>query len=99
MHGFVQDKSGKAISKAIIVLNEGLRVYTKEGGYFHVLLAPGLHSISAVAEGYQQKHVKVCECLCWRFSLCSLSYEGIPVWSLPWLCLAAGYVPRFSAVI
>ncbi|XP_030899413.2 carboxypeptidase D [Melopsittacus undulatus] len=59
VHGFVQDKSGKAISKAIIVLNEGLRVFTKEGGYFHVLLAPGLHTISAVAEGYQQKHVKV----------------------------------------
>uniref|UniRef100_A0A8B9J038 Carboxypeptidase D n=3 Tax=Amazona TaxID=12929 RepID=A0A8B9J038_9PSIT len=59
VHGFVQDKSGKAISKAIIVLNEGLRVCTKEGGYFHVLLAPGLHTLSAVAEGYQQKHVKV----------------------------------------
>uniref|UniRef100_A0A8B9N3U9 Carboxypeptidase D n=2 Tax=Accipitrinae TaxID=8955 RepID=A0A8B9N3U9_9AVES len=59
VHGFVQDKSGKAISKATIVLNEGLRVYTKEGGYFHVLLAPGLHNINAIADGYQQKHVKV----------------------------------------
>uniref|UniRef100_A0A8D0KU06 Carboxypeptidase D n=1 Tax=Strix occidentalis caurina TaxID=311401 RepID=A0A8D0KU06_STROC len=59
VHGFVQDKSGKAISKATIILNEGLRVSTKEGGYFHVLLAPGLHSINAIADGYQQKHVKV----------------------------------------
>lgn len=68
MHGIVQDKSGRAISKATIVLNEGLRVYTKEGGYFHVLLAPGFHSIDAIASGYQQKHVKVCECPCWRSS-------------------------------
>ncbi|XP_065274163.1 carboxypeptidase D isoform X2 [Emys orbicularis] len=59
VHGFVQDKSGKPVSKAVIVLNEGVRVYTKEGGYFHVLLAPGLHNISATAEGYQQKHVLV----------------------------------------
>lgn len=68
MHGIVQDKSGRAISKATIVLNEGLRVYTKEGGYFHVLLAPGFHSIDATASGYQQKHVKVCKCPCWRYS-------------------------------
>ncbi|KAF2980188.1 hypothetical protein EK904_000002 [Melospiza melodia maxima] len=59
VHGIVQDKSGRAIAKAAIVLNEGLRVYTKEGGYFHVLLAPGFHSIDATASGYQQKHVKV----------------------------------------
>uniref|UniRef100_A0A8C2TMV9 Carboxypeptidase D n=1 Tax=Coturnix japonica TaxID=93934 RepID=A0A8C2TMV9_COTJA len=59
VHGFVQDKSGKAISKAVIVLNEGLRVCTKEGGYFHVLLAPGLHNINAIADGYQQKHMQV----------------------------------------
>ncbi|CAM4679436.1 unnamed protein product [Caretta caretta] len=59
VHGFVQDKSGKPVSKAVIVFNEGVRVYTKEGGYFHVLLAPGLHNISATAEGYQQKHVLV----------------------------------------
>lgn len=80
VHGFVQDKSGKAISKATIVLNEGLRVYTKEGGYFHVLLAPGLHNIDAMADGYQPKHVKVCECLYRR---------ALPV--LPsWPCVAAG---------
>ncbi|OXB73345.1 UNVERIFIED_CONTAM: hypothetical protein H355_016999 [Colinus virginianus] len=59
VHGFVQDKSGKAISKATIVLNEGLRICTKEGGYFHVLLAPGLHNINAIADGYQQKHMQV----------------------------------------
>ncbi|XP_066189523.1 carboxypeptidase D [Sylvia atricapilla] len=59
VHGIVQDKSGRAISKATIVLNEGLRVYTREGGHFHVLLAPGFHSIDAIANGYQQKHVKV----------------------------------------
>lgn len=59
VHGFVQDKSGKAISKAVIVLNEGLRICTKEGGYFHVLLAPGLHNINAIADGYQQKHMQV----------------------------------------
>lgn len=68
MHGIVQDKSGRAISKAAIVLNEGLRVYTKEGGYFHVLLAPGFHSMDAIASGYQQKHVKVRECPCWNYS-------------------------------
>uniref|UniRef100_A0A8C9G7G8 Carboxypeptidase D n=1 Tax=Pavo cristatus TaxID=9049 RepID=A0A8C9G7G8_PAVCR len=59
VHGFVQDKSGKAISKAVIVLNEDLRICTKEGGYFHVLLAPGLHNINAIADGYQQKHMQV----------------------------------------
>lgn len=97
VHGFVQDKSGKAISKATIVLNEGLRVYTKEGGYFHVLLAPGLHNINAIADGYQQKHVKVRECPYPRSSPCSLSCKGIPVWALPsWLCLAADYVPRVA---
>ncbi|XP_054250161.1 carboxypeptidase D [Indicator indicator] len=59
VHGFVQDKSGKPISKAVIVVNEGLKVCTKEGGYFHVLLAPGLHSIDVKANGHQTKHIKV----------------------------------------
>uniref|UniRef100_A0A7M4F8C3 Carboxypeptidase D n=1 Tax=Crocodylus porosus TaxID=8502 RepID=A0A7M4F8C3_CROPO len=59
VHGFVRDKSGKPVSKAIIVFNEGVKLYTKEGGYFHVLLAPGSHNINAIAEGYQQQHVQV----------------------------------------
>ncbi|XP_021093800.1 carboxypeptidase D isoform X2 [Heterocephalus glaber] len=59
VHGFVKDKTGKPISKAVIVLNEGIKVYTKEGGYFHVLLAPGVHNINAIAEGYQQQHSQV----------------------------------------
>uniref|UniRef100_A0A452U0V5 Carboxypeptidase D n=1 Tax=Ursus maritimus TaxID=29073 RepID=A0A452U0V5_URSMA len=42
VHGFVKDKTGKPISKAVIVLNEGIKVHTKEGGYFHVLLAPAV---------------------------------------------------------
>lgn len=55
----VKDKTGKPISKAVIVLNEGIKVHTKEGGYFHVLLAPGVHNINAIAEGYQQQHLQV----------------------------------------
>nr|XP_028564224.1 carboxypeptidase D [Podarcis muralis] len=59
VYGFVRDRHGQPVSKAQIVLNEGVKVYTKEGGYFHVLLAPGYHKIHAIAEGYQQQHVKV----------------------------------------
>ncbi|XP_033279200.1 carboxypeptidase D isoform X2 [Orcinus orca] len=59
VRGFVKDKSGKPISKAVIVLNEGIKVHTKEGGYFHVLLAPGVHNINAIADGYQQQHSQV----------------------------------------
>ncbi|XP_036762146.2 carboxypeptidase D [Manis pentadactyla] len=59
VHGFVKDKTGKPISKAVIVLNEGIKVHTKEGGYFHVLLAPGVHIINAIADGYQQQHSQV----------------------------------------
>ncbi|XP_006891055.1 PREDICTED: carboxypeptidase D [Elephantulus edwardii] len=59
VHGFVKDKSGKPVSKAVIVLNEGIKVHTKEGGYFHVLLAPGFHNINAIADGYQQQHSQV----------------------------------------
>lgn len=61
VYGFVRDRHGQPVSKAQIVLNEGVKVYTKEGGYFHVLLAPGYHKIHAIAEGYQQQHVKVWE--------------------------------------
>uniref|UniRef100_G1NY58 Carboxypeptidase D n=1 Tax=Myotis lucifugus TaxID=59463 RepID=G1NY58_MYOLU len=59
VHGFVKDKTGKPVSNAVIVLNEGIKVHTKEGGYFHVLLAPGVHNINAIAEGYQQQHSQV----------------------------------------
>lgn len=59
VHGVVKDKTGKPISKAVIVLNEGIKIHTKEGGYFHVLLAPGVHNINAIAEGYQQQHSQV----------------------------------------
>lgn len=56
----VRDKSGKPIVGAIIVLNGGVRVFTTEGGYFHAVLAPGSHSIEAVADGYQQQRQEVC---------------------------------------
>ncbi|KAM6463145.1 carboxypeptidase D [Liasis olivaceus] len=59
VYGFVRDQHGRPVSKAQIVFNEGVKVCTKEGGYFHVLLAPGYHKIHAIAEGYQQKHVQV----------------------------------------
>lgn len=59
VRGIVKDKNGKPIVGAAIVLNGGVRVYTSEGGYFHALLAPGLHSIEAVADGYQQQSQKV----------------------------------------
>ncbi|OWK15320.1 hypothetical protein Celaphus_00000804, partial [Cervus elaphus hippelaphus] len=52
-------ETGKPISKAVIVLNEGIKVHTKDGGYFHVLLAPGVHNINAIADGYQQQHSQV----------------------------------------
>lgn len=55
----VKDKNGKPIVGAIIVLNGGVRVFTSEGGYFHALLAPGLHNIEASADGYQQQSQKV----------------------------------------
>ncbi|XP_048016143.1 carboxypeptidase D [Megalobrama amblycephala] len=59
VRGVVKDKNGKPIVGAIIVLNGGVRVFTSEGGYFHALLAPGLHNIEAVAVGYQQQSQKV----------------------------------------
>lgn len=59
VRGIVMDKSGKPIVGAMIVLNGGVRMFTSEGGYFHALLAPGSHSIEAVAEGYQQQRQKV----------------------------------------
>ncbi|KAL1260791.1 hypothetical protein QQF64_008618 [Cirrhinus molitorella] len=59
VRGVVKDKNGKPIVGAIIVLNGGVRVFTSEGGYFHALLAPGLHNIEAVADGYQQQSQKV----------------------------------------
>lgn len=59
VHGVVRDKSGKPIVGAIIVLNDGVRVLTGEGGYFHALLEPGSHTIEAVAEGYQQQRQEI----------------------------------------
>ncbi|KAG5836722.1 hypothetical protein ANANG_G00231580 [Anguilla anguilla] len=59
VRGVVQDKSGRPIVGAMIVLNGGVRVFTSEGGYFHALLAPGAHNIEAVADGYQQQRQKV----------------------------------------
>uniref|UniRef100_A0A3Q1G7H1 Carboxypeptidase D, a n=1 Tax=Acanthochromis polyacanthus TaxID=80966 RepID=A0A3Q1G7H1_9TELE len=59
VRGVVRDKSGKPIVGAIIVLNEGVRLLTSEGGYFHALLAPGNHDIEAVADGYQKQRQKV----------------------------------------
>ncbi|XP_067362551.1 carboxypeptidase D isoform X2 [Channa argus] len=59
VRGMVRDKSGKPIVGAIIVLNGGVKVFTTEGGYFHVLLAPGSHNIEAVADGYQQLRQEV----------------------------------------
>ncbi|KAG2459522.1 CBPD Carboxypeptidase, partial [Polypterus senegalus] len=59
VRGMVIDKNGKPIPRAIIVLNGGMRVYTNEGGYFHALLAPGAHSIEAIADGFQQQHKEV----------------------------------------
>ncbi|XP_044285870.1 carboxypeptidase D isoform X1 [Varanus komodoensis] len=59
VYGYVRDRHGRPVAKAQIVLNDGVRVCTKEGGYFHVLLAPGYHKIHAIAEGYQQQHVQV----------------------------------------
>jgi len=69
VRGVVKDKNGKPIVGAIIVLNGGVRVFTGEGGYFHALLAPGLHNIEAVADGYQQQSQKVSVCFCWGFFL------------------------------
>lgn len=60
----VKDKNGKPIVGAIIVLNGGVQVFTSEGGYFHALLAPGLHNIEAVADGYQQQSQKVSFVFC-----------------------------------
>ncbi|XP_076831943.1 carboxypeptidase D [Brachyhypopomus gauderio] len=59
VRGTVTDKSGKPIVGAMIVLNGGMRVFTGEGGYFHVLLDPGTHKIEAVAQGYQPQRQEV----------------------------------------
>lgn len=59
MRGVVTDKSGKPVVGAIIVLNGGVRVFTQEGGFFHALLAPGIHNIEAVADGYQEQRQEV----------------------------------------
>ncbi|XP_069471346.1 carboxypeptidase D [Ambystoma mexicanum] len=59
VHGLVKDTRGNPVPKAIIVLNEGVKVYTNDGGYFHVLLAPGFHNINAMADGYQQQRTQV----------------------------------------
>ncbi|KAE8622096.1 hypothetical protein XENTR_v10005094 [Xenopus tropicalis] len=59
VHGIVKDETGKPVPKAGIIINDGVKVYTKEGGFFHVLLAPGFHNINAIAEGYQKQHTQV----------------------------------------
>ncbi|XP_067866574.1 carboxypeptidase D-like isoform X2 [Heterodontus francisci] len=59
LRGTVTDKAGNPISKADIILNEGVKVLTSEAGYFHVLLAPGPHNIDALAEGYQHQRKQV----------------------------------------
>lgn len=59
VRGIAKDKNGKPTVGAMIVLNGGVRVLTGEGGYFHALLAPGTHSIEAVAEGYEQQRQEV----------------------------------------
>uniref|UniRef100_A0A3Q3LCT9 Carboxypeptidase D, a n=1 Tax=Mastacembelus armatus TaxID=205130 RepID=A0A3Q3LCT9_9TELE len=59
VRGVVRDRSGQPIVGAIVVLNGGVRVFSMEGGYFHALLAPGSHSIEAVADGYQQQRQEV----------------------------------------
>ncbi|XP_069082370.1 carboxypeptidase D [Pleurodeles waltl] len=59
VHGVVKDTRGNPVPKAVIVLNQGVKVYTNEGGYFHVLLAPGFHNINAMADGYQQQRTQV----------------------------------------
>ncbi|KAM4700786.1 carboxypeptidase D isoform 2-T2 [Discoglossus pictus] len=63
VRGIVKDESGKPIPKATIILNEGVKVFTKEGGYFHILLVPGFHKLNAIAEGYQQQHTEEPQCL------------------------------------
>ena len=62
VRGMVQDRSGKPIVGAMIVMNRGMRVYTAEGGYFHALLDPGSHDIEVVADGYQHQRQKVGVC-------------------------------------
>ncbi|XP_053130971.1 carboxypeptidase D [Hemicordylus capensis] len=59
VYGLVCDTHGRPVSKAQVVLDEGVTVRTKEGGHFHVLLAPGSHDIYVKADGYQQQHVRV----------------------------------------
>ncbi|XP_078404147.1 carboxypeptidase D-like isoform X1 [Cetorhinus maximus] len=59
LRGLVTDKAGNPISKADIILNEGVKVLTSEAGYFHVLLSPGPHHIDALAAGYQHQRKQV----------------------------------------
>uniref|UniRef100_A0A8C6KAB7 Carboxypeptidase D, a n=1 Tax=Nothobranchius furzeri TaxID=105023 RepID=A0A8C6KAB7_NOTFU len=59
VRGVVRDRSGKPVVGASIVLNRRMKVFTSEGGYFHVLLAPGSYNIEVIADGYQQQRRKV----------------------------------------
>uniref|UniRef100_A0A4W3IJ27 Carboxypeptidase D, a n=1 Tax=Callorhinchus milii TaxID=7868 RepID=A0A4W3IJ27_CALMI len=59
VRGKVTDTTGKPIPNALIILNDGIKVLTSEGGYFHVLLAPGPHDIDALAEGYKHQRKQV----------------------------------------
>uniref|UniRef100_A0A1A8FK58 Carboxypeptidase D, a n=1 Tax=Nothobranchius korthausae TaxID=1143690 RepID=A0A1A8FK58_9TELE len=59
VRGVVRDRSGKPVVGASIVLNRRMKVFTSEGGYFHVLLAPGSYNIEVIADGYQQQRHKV----------------------------------------
>uniref|UniRef100_A0A672ZDF1 Peptidase M14 domain-containing protein n=1 Tax=Sphaeramia orbicularis TaxID=375764 RepID=A0A672ZDF1_9TELE len=77
VRGVVRDKSGKPIVGAIIVLNGGVRVFTREGGYFHALLAPGNHNIEAVADGYQQQRQEAASNIIIEFDMDN-SIFGLP---------------------
>lgn len=52
VYGFVKDKIGKLIFKVVIVFNEGIKVYIKEGGYFYVFLVLGVYNINVIVDGY-----------------------------------------------
>ncbi|XP_043910412.1 carboxypeptidase D [Protopterus annectens] len=59
IQGIVKDRSGKPVPKATLILDNGMKVFTSDEGFFHAFLAPGVYKIDATAEGYQQQRKEV----------------------------------------
>ncbi|XP_020494965.2 carboxypeptidase D isoform X1 [Labrus bergylta] len=100
VRGVVRDRSGKPIVGAIIVLNGGVRVFTREGGYFRALLAPGTHNIEAVADGYQQHRQEVVVLSCEAASSIIIEFDmDNNIFGLPRQFVVASAAASMTALV